>query len=99
MGYQRGARRLARTTPGSGGRSCRSCTRAALGGFSISVGVGRPELLPAEHAFDVEAIDGNPAGLAVVRETAAARGLSVSLHNGFADALPYPDTDFDYVLS
>jgi hypothetical protein len=52
--------------------------------------------LLAEHGFDVEAIDGSPAGLAVARETAAARGLSVSLHNGFADALPYPDADFDY---
>jgi ubiquinone/menaquinone biosynthesis C-methylase UbiE len=55
--------------------------------------------LPDEHAFDVEAIDGNPAGLAVARETAVARGLSVSLHNGFADSLPYPDAHFDYVLS
>jgi hypothetical protein len=52
--------------------------------------------LLAEHGFDVEAIDGSPAGLAVARETAAARGLSVSLHNGFADALLYPDADFDY---
>ena len=53
----------------------------------------------AEHDFDVEAIDGSPAGLAVMREMAAARGLSVSLHKGLADALPYPDADFDYILS
>ena len=53
----------------------------------------------AEHGFDVAALDGSPAGLAVVRETAAARGLSVSLRQGLADALPYPDAGFDYVLS
>jgi SAM-dependent methyltransferase len=41
----------------------------------------------------------SPAGLAVVRETAAARGLSVGLHQGLADALPFPDASFDYVLS
>jgi ubiquinone/menaquinone biosynthesis C-methylase UbiE len=39
------------------------------------------------------------AGLAVVRETAAARGLPVSLYQGLADALPFPDAGFDYVLS
>ena len=57
-----------------------------------------PALLLAEHGFDVEAIDGSPAGLAVVRETAAARGLPVSLHQGLADALPFPDADFDFVV-
>ena len=46
-----------------------------------------------------QSVDGSPAGLAVVRETAAARGLPVSLHQGLADALPFPDAGFDYVLS
>ena len=48
--------------------------------------------------FDVEAID-SLAGPAVVRETAAARGLPVSLRQGLADALPFPAAGFDYVLS
>src|SRR5580704_2119597 len=43
--------------------------------------------------------DGSLAGLAVVRETAATRGLPVSLHQGLADALPFPDAGFDYVLT
>jgi ubiquinone/menaquinone biosynthesis C-methylase UbiE len=34
-----------------------------------------------------------------VRETAAERGLPVSVHQGLADALPFPDAGFDYVLS
>ena len=73
--------------------------RGARRVLDLGCGVGRHALLLAEHGFDVEAIDGSPTGLAVVRETAAARGLSVGLHQGLADALPYPDTDFDYVLS
>jgi tellurite methyltransferase len=67
--------------------------------LDLGCGVGRHALLLAEHGFDVAALDGSPAGLAVVRETAAARGLSVSLRQGLADALPYPDAGFDYVLS
>jgi len=34
-----------------------------------------------------------------LRETAAARGLSVSLRPGSADTLPFPDASFDFVLS
>ena len=52
--------------------------------LDLGCGVGRHALLLAEHGFDVEAIDGSLAGLAVVRETAAARGLPVSLHQGLA---------------
>src|SRR5215472_7989007 len=73
--------------------------RGARRVLDLGCGVGRHALLLAEHGFDVEAIDGSPAGLAVVRETAAARGLPVSLHQGLADALPFPDAGFDYVLA
>ena len=73
--------------------------RGARRVLDLGCGVGRHALLLAEHGFDVEAIDGSPTGLAVVRETAAARGLSVGLHQGLADALPFPDVSFDYVLS
>jgi SAM-dependent methyltransferase len=73
--------------------------RGARRVLDLGCGVGRHALLFAEHGFDIAALDGSPAGLPVVRETAAARGLSVSLHKGLADALPYPDAGFDYVLS
>src|SRR6202035_4324870 len=59
--------------------------RAARRVLDLGCGVGRHALLLAEHGFDVEAIDGSLAGLAVVRETAASRGLPVSLHQGLAD--------------
>jgi tellurite methyltransferase len=67
--------------------------------LDLDCGVGRHALFFAEHGFDVEAIDGSPAGLTVVREAAAARGLPVSVHQRLADALPFPDAGFDYVLS
>jgi tellurite methyltransferase len=35
----------------------------------------------------------------VLRETAASRRLTLGLKHGNADALPYPDTSFDFVLS
>ena len=51
--------------------------RGAKRVLDLGCGVGRHALLLAEHGFDVEAIDGSPAGLAVMRERAAARGLPV----------------------
>ena len=70
--------------------------RGARRVLDLGCGVGRHALLLAEHGFDVEAINGSPAGLAVVREAAAARGLPVNLRQGLADALPFPDAGFDY---
>jgi len=67
--------------------------------LDLGCGVGRHALLLAEHGFAVEAIDGSPTGLGVLRDCAAARGLSLGLHEGLADALPFPDGNFDYVLS
>ena len=69
--------------------------RGASRVLDLGCGVGRHALLLAKHGFDVEAIDGSLAGLAVARETAAGCGLPVSLHEGFADALPFP-AEFDY---
>ena len=50
----------------------------------------------AKHGSDVEAIDDSLPGLAVVRGAAVARARPVSLHQDLADALPFPDADFDY---
>lgn len=63
--------------------------RGAKRVLDLGCGVRRHALLLAEHGFDVEALDGSLAGLAVVRAVAA-RGLPVSLHQGLADALPFP---------
>src|SRR5712691_4642945 len=72
--------------------------RGARTALDLGCGVGRHALLLAEHGLAVEALDGSPAGLAVLRETAAARSLTLGLHEGIADALPFSDESFDYVL-
>jgi len=67
--------------------------------LDLGCGVGRHALLLAEHGFAVEAIDGAAAGIAFARREAAARGLALSLRQAEADALPFADQSFDYVLS
>ena len=71
-------------------------TRTAL---DLGCGVGRHALLLAEHGLVVEAIDGSATGLAVARETAQARGIALGLRQGNADALPFDNGSFDFVLS
>ena len=73
--------------------------RGARRALDLGCGVGRHALALAAAGLDVEAFDGAESGLAVLRETATARGLSIGLQHGNADALPYPDASFDYVLS
>jgi ubiquinone/menaquinone biosynthesis C-methylase UbiE len=70
-------------------------TRTAL---DLGCGVGRHALLLAEHGLAVEAIDGSAAGLKVARETAQARGIALGLRQGNADALPFDNGSFDFVL-
>ena len=67
--------------------------------LDLGCGVGRHALFLAEHGLAVEAIDGSAKGLAVVRETAQARGISLGVRQGTADALPFDDGSFDFVLS
>ena len=66
---------------------------------STSAAASRHALLFAEHGFAVEAIDGAAAGLDFARREAIARGLRLSLRQTDADALPFADESFDYVLS
>src|SRR6266481_1024599 len=73
--------------------------RGARTALDLGCGVGRHALFLAEHGLAVEAIDGSAKGLAVVRESARARGLSLGVRQATADALPFDDARFDFVLS
>jgi tellurite methyltransferase len=73
--------------------------RGATKALDLGCGVGRHALFLAEAGFAVEAIDGSPVGIAEAGRSAAARGLSLNLREAPADALPFADGAFDYVLS
>jgi SAM-dependent methyltransferase len=73
--------------------------RGARTALDLGCGVGRHALLLAESGFSVEAFDGSATGLDVLRDAAAARGLKLGFEHGNADALPYADSSFDFVLS
>jgi SAM-dependent methyltransferase len=73
--------------------------RGARRVLDLGCGVGRHALLLADAGFEVEALDGSETGLAMLRDSAAARRLTIGLKHGNADVLPYPDASFDFVLS
>jgi SAM-dependent methyltransferase len=73
--------------------------RGARTALDLGCGVGRHALFLAEHGLAVEAIDGSAAGLKVAHETAQARGVPLGLQQATADALPFEDGSFDFVLS
>jgi ubiquinone/menaquinone biosynthesis C-methylase UbiE len=58
---------------------------------NVSTQQGMVEKLPFADAAG--------AGLDVLRQTAAARGLSLGLRQGSADTLPFADASFDFVFS
>ncbi|MBV9825054.1 MAG: class I SAM-dependent methyltransferase [Alphaproteobacteria bacterium] len=67
--------------------------------LDLGCGVGRHALRLASEGFDVHAFDGSETGLAVLGETARCRDMTLSVKHGNADALPYPDASFEFVLS
>jgi tellurite methyltransferase len=79
---------------GAGSLSIRTTALGATSPMTRAVGYR-----PAKHGFAVEAVDGAATGLDFARREAAARELRLSLHQADADALPFADESFDYVLS
>jgi SAM-dependent methyltransferase len=73
--------------------------RGATAVLDLGCGVGRHALFLAGAGFAVEAIDGSPVGIAEAGKSAAALGLTLNLQEAPADALPFADGAFDYVLS
>lgn len=69
----------------------------------LEIGCGTGSLLllvkKAQPAAEVVGLDPDPNALAIARRKARRAGVELSLDQGFADALPYPDASFDRVLS
>ena len=66
--------------------------------LDVATGTGAVAIeLVRQHGCSVVGIDRSPEMLAVARERVAARGLSarIELHEGRAEALPFPDGSFD----
>jgi tellurite methyltransferase len=74
-------------------------SRGAKAALDLGCGVGRHALFLAEAGLQVDAFDGSETGLDVLRASAASRGLTLGFQHGNADALPYADGAFDFVLS
>ncbi|MBX3568908.1 MAG: class I SAM-dependent methyltransferase [Rhizobiaceae bacterium] len=68
--------------------------------LDLGCGAGHVSFAVAPHAEQVTAYDLSGDMLAVVGESAAARGLAnVVTRQGVAEALPFADASFDFVLS
>ncbi|HEY5788498.1 MAG TPA: methyltransferase domain-containing protein [Microlunatus sp.] len=67
--------------------------------LDVAAGTGTSALPAARLGATVTATDLTPELLAVGREDAAAEGLELSWETADAEALPYPDGQFDVVLS
>jgi SAM-dependent methyltransferase len=73
--------------------------RAGQRVLDVATGSGNTALAAARHWCDVTGIDYVAALLERARERAAAERLPVTIHEGDAEHLPYPDGAFDVVLS
>ena len=67
--------------------------------LDLGCGVGRHTLFLAAQGFEVSAMDASTNGIDVVRDEAAKHALPVCLAVGAMTDLPYPDSQFDYVLA
>lgn len=68
--------------------------------LEIGCGTGTLLLMIKQHpGVEVVGLDPDPKALALARRKAEKAGATVSLDQGFADELPYPDASFDRAFS
>jgi len=93
-------RRLARATPGGDGTGAGAVgeRRAACARTLVVASAGTRRSSPSTASASRRSTVPSPASTSPRRE-AASRGLQLSLRQADADALPFGDESFDYVLS
>lgn len=68
--------------------------------LDLGCGAGHASFAVAPHAASVTAYDPTAQMLAVVQREASVRGIkNISTVQGMAEVLPFPDADFDFVIS
>ena len=67
--------------------------------LDVGVGDGNTSIEAARRGATVTGIDLTPRQLELARARAAAEGVTVTLDEGNAEELPYPDGEFDVVVS
>ena len=67
--------------------------------LDVGTGTGRAALALAREGAIVTGIDASDAMLAIARQRAASEGLSVTLQQGDAHAVPFPDRSFEVAIS
>ena len=70
-----------------------------LRALDLGCGIGRHALLLAQSEFETTAIDLAEQGLAQLRQSAEAEGLTINTRSASMTDLPLEDVAFDYVLS
>jgi SAM-dependent methyltransferase len=95
--YDRSASRGTPTTPSGNGAVRWLCSQAE--GDTLEIGIGRGRTLPYYPGHvRLTGIELSGASLAIAARRARELGLDVSLVEGDAAALPYPDDHFDTVV-
>ena len=69
--------------------------------LDVGCGTGTLLLMIKERYADVEAvgIDGDPKILAIAKKKIDAAGITISLHQGLAESLPFEDSSFDRIFN
>ncbi len=65
--------------------------------LEVGAGIGTFAIRLAKEAFSVTGVDVSTEALRRAREAADREGVVVSMCEGFAEALPFPDKSFDYI--
>jgi len=65
--------------------------------LEVGAGIGTLAIRLAKEGYSVTGVDVSAEALRRAGDAAARNGVVISWHEGFAEALPFPDKSFDYI--